>query len=137
MEIAQLCKSTCYNQLQQSIYLCHRRNMSQVLQVKSLAEPTLKVKASFTPTPPSQFAYQVSAFYTLRNPRNNLDKILKLMVTMKRSYQDYTMMCCTHTTPNQCPYNVSTSHTLQLLGYSPTRYYRSRSLQQGQIKIVL
>ena len=37
MKIAQLCKSTCYNQLQQSIYLCHRRNMSQVLQVKSLA----------------------------------------------------------------------------------------------------
>ena len=29
-EKAQLCKSTSYNQLQQSIYLCHKRNMSQI-----------------------------------------------------------------------------------------------------------
>ena len=36
MEIAQLYKSTSTNQLQQSIYLCHKRNMFQILQVNIL-----------------------------------------------------------------------------------------------------
>ena len=37
MEIAQLCKSTHNNQLQQSIRdFCHNRNMSQVWQVHTL-----------------------------------------------------------------------------------------------------
>ena len=36
MEIAQLCKSTYNNQLQQSVYLCHKRNMSQIWQVYTL-----------------------------------------------------------------------------------------------------
>ena len=36
MEKAQLCKSAYNNQLQQSIYLCHKRNMSQIWQVKTL-----------------------------------------------------------------------------------------------------
>ena len=30
MEKAQLCKSACNDQLQQSIYLCHKRKMSQI-----------------------------------------------------------------------------------------------------------
>ena len=34
--------------------------------------------------------------------------------------------------PNQCSYQVSTSYTLQFPRYSPTRYYKSRSLRQGQ-----
>ena len=36
MEIAQLCKSTYDNQLLQSIYRCHKRNMSQIWQVNTL-----------------------------------------------------------------------------------------------------
>ena len=38
-----------------------------------------------TPTHPNQCPQQVSTFCTLQNPRNSLDKILKLMVTTKRS----------------------------------------------------
>ena len=36
MGIAQLCKNTYNNQLQQFIYLCHKREMSQVWQVHTL-----------------------------------------------------------------------------------------------------
>ena len=36
MGIAQISKSTFNNQLQQSIYLCDKRNMSQILQVNTL-----------------------------------------------------------------------------------------------------
>ena len=36
MEIAQLCKSAYNDQLQQSIYLCQRRKMSQIWQVNTL-----------------------------------------------------------------------------------------------------
>ena len=38
MEIAQLCQSTYNNQLQQSIYLSHKRNMSQIWQVNTLCQ---------------------------------------------------------------------------------------------------
>ena len=41
------------------------------------------------------------------------------------------MMLHTYT-PKQCPYQVSTSYTLQFLRYSPDNLYRLRSLQQGQ-----
>ena len=43
IEIAQLCKKTYNKELQQSIYLCHKRRMSQIWQVNTLAEPKLKV----------------------------------------------------------------------------------------------
>ena len=46
----------------------------------TLAKPKLKVTLWCTPTPPNQCVYQVSTFYTLRNPRNSPDKILKLIV---------------------------------------------------------
>ena len=42
METAQLCKNTYNNQLQQSIYLCHKRNMSQIWQVNTLWETKVK-----------------------------------------------------------------------------------------------
>ena len=35
MEIVQLCKSIYNNQLLQSTYLCHKRNMSQIWQVNT------------------------------------------------------------------------------------------------------
>ena len=96
MEIAQLCKQSCYNQLQQSIYLCHKRNMSQIWEITrfdALAEPKLKVTPWCILTSPNQCPYQVLTFYALRNPRNSLDKILKLMVTMKRSKLKITAWC--------------------------------------------
>ena len=43
MAKAQLCKSAHKNQLQQSIYLCHKRKMSQIWKVNTLAELKLKV----------------------------------------------------------------------------------------------
>ena len=55
-----------------------------------------------------------------------------------------TPQCCTPTTPSQCIYQVSNSYTLRFLRYIPdnilskdrpkgaTRFYRSRSLRQGQ-----
>ena len=49
----------------------------------------------------------------------------------RRSNQGQTMTLHTYT-PNQCPYQVSTSYTLRFLRYSRTRFYGSRSLQQGQ-----
>ena len=83
MEIAQLCKSAYNNQLQQSIYLCHKRKMSQIWQVNTLWQK--KKITPCTPIPLNQCPYQVSTFYTLWNPRNSPDKILRLMVTMTRS----------------------------------------------------
>ena len=43
-----------------------------------------------------------------------------------------TPWCCTPTTPNQCPYQASTSYTLWFPRYCLDKIYRSRSLQQGQ-----
>ena len=88
MEIVKLCKSTYNNQLQQSTYLCHKRNMSQIWQVNILLQSPAKVKGhtiKHTQTPQRICPYQVSTFYTLWNPKNSPDKILKLMVTMTRS----------------------------------------------------
>ena len=104
MEIAQLCKSAYNNRLQQSIYLCHTRT-SQIWQVNTLWQ-SKKVTPRYTPTPPDQCPYEVSTFYTLWNPRNSQDKILKLMVTMIRSNQGHTML------------HTYISYTLQFLRYS-------------------
>ena len=95
MEIAQLCKSAYNNQLQQSIYLCHKRKMSQIWQVNTFCQSE-KVTPLCTPTPPNQYPYQVSNFYTLWNPRKSPDKILKLMVTIQRSNQGHTRMLYTY-----------------------------------------
>ena len=97
----------------------------------TLAEPKLKVTPRCTPIPPYQCPHQVSPFYILRNQRNNPDKILKLMVTLTRSKEGHTMTLHTYT-PNQCPYQVATSYTLGLRDIARTRFYRSRSLWQGQ-----
>ena len=51
----------------------------------TLAEPTLKVTHHDAHLHPNQCPHQVSTFYIAWNPRNSLDKILKLMVTTTRS----------------------------------------------------
>ena len=50
MEIAQLCKSTYNNQLKQSIYLCHKRNMFQIWQVNT-HDHYKKIKGQIKITP--------------------------------------------------------------------------------------
>ena len=62
------------------------------------------------------------------------DKILKVKVTTVTS--KVKSRSCYYVAdlqpPNQCPYQVSTSYTLQFWDIAQTRFYRSRSLQQGQ-----
>ena len=53
-------------------------------------------------------------------PRYSPDKILKFKVTRARSNQGPTMILHTYT-PTQCPYQVSTSYTLQFPRYSPDK----------------
>ena len=53
-------------------------------------------------------------------PRYSPDKILKFKVTRARSNQGSTMILHTYT-PTQCPYQVSTSYTLQFPRYSPDK----------------
>ena len=46
-----------------------------------------------------------------------------------------TPRCCTPTTPNQCPYHVSTSNTLQFLRYSADKivYVRVTTARKGHL----
>ena len=97
MEKAQLCKRAYNNQLQQSICLCHKRKMSQIWQVSTLwHSQSERSHNDSTPTHPNQCPYQVSPLYTLWNPKNSLDKILKLMVIMTRLNQGHTMTVHTY-----------------------------------------
>ena len=133
MEIVQLCRSVYNNQLRKSTYLCLKRKMSQIWQVNTLSQRK-KVTPWSTPTPLNQCPYQVSTFYTLWNPRNSPDKILKLMVTMTRSkVKSRSHHNVAHLQP---PTNVPTKYQL-LTPYCfqdivRTKFYRSRSLWQGQ-----
>ena len=85
-------------------------------------------------TTPNQCPYQVSTFYTLWNPRNSPDKILKLVVTMtrskvkSRSQNDiaHLQQITNIPTKYQLPKPYCFQHMAQ------TRFYRSRSLRQGQ-----
>ena len=57
MEKAQVCKSACNNQLQQSIYFCHKRKMSQIWQENTMMH---------TYTSPNQCPYQGSTPYGIK-----------------------------------------------------------------------
>ena len=132
MEKAQLCKSTYNNQLKQSIYLCHKRKMSQIWQVHTLWQSQSKRShhdAHLHPLTNVHSKYQPSTHYGIKGI--NPDKILKLMVTMtieSRLHHDDA-----HPQP---PTNVPTKYQLptpySFQDIAQTRFYRSRSLQQGQ-----
>ena len=100
----------------------------------TLAEPKLNVTPWCTPTNPNQCPY-----HSLWNRKNSPDKILKLMVTMTRSkVKSRSHHDVAHLQP---PTNVPTKYQL-LTPYgfqdiAQTRFYRSRSLWQGQIKVTL
>ena len=92
-----------------------------------------KITQGCTPTPPNQCPYQVSTFYTLWNPKNIPDKILKLVVTMtrskvkSRSHHDIAHLHLLTNVPTTYP--LPTPYHFRDMAW--TRFYRSSSLQQG------
>ena len=143
MKIAKFCKGIYYKQLQQSIYLCHKRK-PQPMSLPSINFLHLTVSRDIawtrfyrsmslrqgqrlnqhcTPTTPNQCLYQISTFYTLLLLRCSPDKILWVKVTTSRSkgksrsHHDFAHL----TPPNQCPYQVSTSWNLWFPRYSPDK----------------
>ena len=63
MEIAQLYKSLYNNQLQQSIYLCQKINMSQIWQVNTPCRAKAKGHDMMHADTTKQCLYRVSTFY--------------------------------------------------------------------------
>ena len=76
----------------------------------------------------------MSTFYILPNPRNSLDKILKLLVSMTRSkHKSKLQYDVSHLHPlsnNPIKYQLHTPYGFRDI--ARTRFYRSRSLWQGQ-----
>ena len=87
-----------------------------------------------TPAPPNKCPYQISTSYTLRFPRYSPDKIFKLKVTTgrskvkSRSDQDNAHLHPLSNIPTK--YQVPTPYSFWDI--ARTRFYSSRSLQQGQ-----
>ena len=83
---------------------------------------------------PNQCPYLESTFYTLQNPRNRQHNILKLMVTTTRSKKkSRSLHEVSHLHPltnDRTTYQLSTPYTFRDI--AQTRFYRSRSLWQGQ-----
>ena len=117
MEIAQLCKSTCNNQLQQSIYFCHKRNMSQIWQVNALCQsqskrshhdahlhPLTNVPTKCQPSTPNRIQ-EIAQTKT----HGHYDKVKGQIKIIPG--------CFRPTTPNQYPYKVSTSYILWFQRY--------------------
>ena len=73
-------------------------------------------------------------FYTLRNPKNSLDKILKLMVTTTRSnVKSRSNHDVAHLQPLiNVPTNYQLPTPYDFRDIARTRFYKSSSLQQGQ-----
>ena len=83
---------------------------------------------------PNQCPYQVSTSYTLRLPRYSPDKILQVKVTTarskvkSRSHHDIVHLHYLTNVPTK--YQLPTPHGFRDMAW--TRFYRSRSLPQGQ-----
>ena len=83
---------------------------------------------------PNQCPYQLSTSYTLRFPRYSLEKIFKLKVNMARSkvklrsHHDIAHLHPLTNVPTK--YQLPTSYGFRDI--AQTRFYRSRSLRQGQ-----
>ena len=87
-----------------------------------------------TPTPPKLCPYQVSTSYTLQFPRYSPDKLLYVKITTarskvkSRSHHDVAHLHPLTTVPNK--YQLPTPCSFPDI--APTKFYRSRSLRQGQ-----
>ena len=75
--------------------------------------------------------YQIPTLYGFRYIARTKFERSRSLQQDQRSNQGHAMTLHTYT-PSICPYQVSTSETLQLPRYSPTRHYRPRLLWQGQ-----
>ena len=86
---------------------------------------------------PDQCPYQTSTSYTLRFPTYSLDKILEVKVTTarskvkSRSHHDVLHLHTLANVPTQ--YQLPTPYSFRDI--ARTRFFRSRSLRQGQIKV--
>ena len=116
-------QGTLNNQLQQSIYLCHKTKISQYVRWTHFGRAKVKDHTmihTYTPQPMSLPSV----------------KLLHLMESKKQPGQDFkthghydkvkgeikvTPRQCTRTPPNQCPYQVSISYTLRFLRYCPDK----------------
>ena len=102
---------------------------------RSLRQGQIKVTPwRCTPTPPIQCPCQVSTSYALQFPRYSPDKILKVKVTTarskvkSRSHHDVAQLHPLTNVPTK--YQLPTPYGFQDIAW--TRFYRSRSLRQGQ-----
>ena len=90
-----------------------------------------------TPTTPNQCPYQVSTSYTLKFLRYSPDEILKVKVTIarskvkSRSHHDVAHLHPLTNVPTN--YQLPTPYCFRHIAW--TRFYRSRSIWQGQISI--
>ena len=86
---------------------------------------------------PNQYPYQVSTSYTLRFPRYTPDKILEVKVTTTRSkVKSRSRHDVTHLHPlTNVPTNYQLPTPYSIRDIARTRFYRSRSLRQGQRSI--
>ena len=89
---------------------------------------------TYPPPPPNQCPYQILTFYTLRFLRYIPDKIFKLKFTTtrskvkSRSHHDVARLHPLTNVPTK--YQLPTPYSFRDIAW--TRFYRSRSLQQGQ-----
>ena len=102
---------------------------------RSLQQGQIKVRSwRCTTTPPNQCPYQVSTSYTLRFPRYSPDKIFELKVTTARpkvkSLSDHDIAHLHPLTNIPTKYQLPTPYGFWDI--ARTRFYRSRSLWQGQ-----
>ena len=70
--------------------------------------------------------------YQLPTPHGFRDTAQTRFYRLRSLWQGQIQIRCTPTPPNQCPYQVTTSHTLWFPRYSRTRFSNSRSLRHGQ-----
>ena len=84
-----------------------------------------------TPTTPNQCPHQVSASYTLQFPKYSPDKILQVKVTTAKVKSRSHDVAHLHPLTNvPTKYQLPTPYSCWDI--AQTRFYRSRSLQQGQ-----
>ena len=101
---------------------------------QTLAEPRLKITPRrCTPTHPNQCTYKVSNFCALQFPRYSPGKILSVKVTMARS-KVKSRSRCTIQPQDNVPTNQQLPTPYDFRDIAWTRFYRSRSLWQGQTR---